>query len=290
MFLQEIASQRQKEKRDAAKPTRNDRIIASQIHPASSVNADGMPSVSAVQSANPAVVQVNALISPSVRMMSQTSSSQHKRNASVLAMASAVSGDSVPSTKSRNTDSLLEEFSRIQQQDAVNKGIKAHAAMVAAHGQQISQHIATLTWLRGLPASPFRTQATQITEQAFLQAQAQGAQVNDMRQQIPAAPNPPPVAIVVPDDDRNSHVVGGAEGFVSDDGGHDTSGDDDDDDYRNSTMCQVCHHALEPGTPEMYTPCRHRFHFICLGRWLNNHNTCPVCRAALVPAVQVHID
>lgn len=31
------------------------------------------------------------------------------------------------------------------------------------------------------------------------------------------------------------------------------------------------------------TPCKHRYHFECLSKWLNNKMECPVCRNKLPP-------
>jgi hypothetical protein len=298
--LQEISQQKQKEKRAAANPTKNDRLIATAIRSTTSVNSDGMPSVSSA-SAHPALVQPSQLILPSVRVMSQTSGGQHKRRAAVSEMAGAIAGEAVPSTRSRNTDSLLEDFSRIQQQDSANKSIKAHAAMVTANGQQIIQHISTLTWLNTLPASPFRAQAMQVAEQAFLAAHvAQSAATTNF--QIPRADSPiqnaPSAAeiavrafnVEVPranSPNLNAEAAEPVEAnrddeqpFLSSQGTNHSNRTDDNQDVSSTTECQICQSPVLVGQPEMYTPCRHRFHFLCLGQWLKTNNNCPACRAA----------
>jgi hypothetical protein len=239
--------------------------------------------------------------------MSQTSGGQHKRRAAVSGMAGAIAGEAVPSTRSRNTDSLLEDFSRIQQQDAANKSIKAHAAMVTANGQQIIQHISTLTWLNTLPASPFRAQAMQVTEQAFLAAHvAQSAATTNF--QVPRADSPIQTALPAAARAFNVEVpranspnlnaeaaepenLGPIEAnrddeqpFLSSQSSqgtnHSNRADDNQEDVSSATQCQICQEPCEVGQPEMFTPCRHRFHFLCLGQWLKNHSNCPVCRAA----------
>lgn len=263
-----------------------------------------MPSVLSV-SAHPALVQPSQLIAPSVRVMSQTSGGQHKRRAVVSGMAGAIAGEAVPSTRSRNTDSLLEDFSRIQQQDSANKSIKAHAAMVTANGQQIMQHISTLTWLNSLPASPFRVQAIQVTEQAFLAAQS--ASTNNF--QVPRADSPiqnaPPAAarvsfnVEVPRaNSPNLNAEAAEPENVGDDEqpfsssqssqgtNHSNRTDDNQEDVSSATQCQICQEPCEVGQPEMFTPCRHRFHFLCLGQWLKNHSNCPVCRAAFGAVIE----
>jgi hypothetical protein len=290
--LQEISLQKQKEKRAASNPTRNDRLIATAIRPTLAVNSDGMPSVSSM-SAHPALVQPSQLITPSVRVMSQTSGGQHKRRAAVSGMAGAIAGEAVPSTRSRNTDSLLEDFSRIQQQDSANKSIKAHAAMVTANGQQINQHISTLTWLNTLPASPFRAQAMQVAEQAFLAAHvAQSSATTNF--QVPRADSPiqnaPPAAaraFNVEVSRANSPILNAEAAepyeppFLSSQGtNHSNESDDNQEEVSSATQCQICHEPCVVGQPDMFTPCRHRFHFLCLGQWLKTHNNCPVCRAA----------
>ena len=45
--------------------------------------------------------------------------------------------------------------------------------------------------------------------------------------------------------------------------------------------CAIC---LEPlASPERALPCAHVFHDGCIGRWLAQHEECPMCRAAPPP-------
>lgn len=45
--------------------------------------------------------------------------------------------------------------------------------------------------------------------------------------------------------------------------------------------CVICTEDLPCGTKIVEMPCLHVFHDGCLMRWLNNHNSCPVCRFEL---------
>ncbi len=40
--------------------------------------------------------------------------------------------------------------------------------------------------------------------------------------------------------------------------------------------CSICMDTMRGTIAE--TECQHRFHIECLDRWLESHNTCPVCR------------
>ena len=42
--------------------------------------------------------------------------------------------------------------------------------------------------------------------------------------------------------------------------------------------CCVCMEHLKEADDVAYLPCKHCFHFECVVNWLNQHNTCPVCR------------
>lgn len=45
---------------------------------------------------------------------------------------------------------------------------------------------------------------------------------------------------------------------------------------RESILCPICH---EEDTLVNYTlPCKHIYHSHCIKKWLQNHNTCPLCR------------
>eukprot|EP00300_Choanocystis_sp_HF-7_P021970 c21082_g1_i1.p1 GENE.c21082_g1_i1~~c21082_g1_i1.p1 ORF type:complete len:331 (+),score=47.17 c21082_g1_i1:3-995(+) len=45
--------------------------------------------------------------------------------------------------------------------------------------------------------------------------------------------------------------------------------------------CAVCMDAFEIETQSLKMPCAHLFHSDCLGTWLQQHNSCPVCRHEL---------
>ena len=50
-----------------------------------------------------------------------------------------------------------------------------------------------------------------------------------------------------------------------------------------SMLCTVCQIACEEGTiVQTLQTCQHRFHPVCIQRWLLNNNSCPVCRTHLV--------
>ncbi|MCL7035829.1 hypothetical protein MKW94_005546 [Papaver nudicaule] len=42
--------------------------------------------------------------------------------------------------------------------------------------------------------------------------------------------------------------------------------------------CVVCMDVFEDGTGVTYIPCSHFFHEGCLVRWLQESNSCPLCR------------
>jgi hypothetical protein len=42
--------------------------------------------------------------------------------------------------------------------------------------------------------------------------------------------------------------------------------------------CTICHKEYTKSCTLMVLPCRHAYHFNCISRWFNKHNTCPVCR------------
>lgn len=47
------------------------------------------------------------------------------------------------------------------------------------------------------------------------------------------------------------------------------------------TVCCVCREALSVGDVMQEMPCHHSFHPACLKPWLDEHNSCPVCRFEL---------
>ena len=54
--------------------------------------------------------------------------------------------------------------------------------------------------------------------------------------------------------------------------------------YSNSSVCSICTLEYEP-TQEVRSldQCDHTFHIGCIDRWLSDHNTCPLCRAVVIP-------
>ncbi|KAI0409541.1 hypothetical protein F4802DRAFT_149075 [Xylaria palmicola] len=45
--------------------------------------------------------------------------------------------------------------------------------------------------------------------------------------------------------------------------------------------CTICIDEVKVGDEVMVLPCKHWFHEECAGLWLRQHNSCPVCRAAI---------
>ena len=45
--------------------------------------------------------------------------------------------------------------------------------------------------------------------------------------------------------------------------------------------CTVCCDSINVDTKGMFMPCGHVYHPDCLQPWLENHNSCPVCRFEL---------
>lgn len=46
-------------------------------------------------------------------------------------------------------------------------------------------------------------------------------------------------------------------------------------------LCPICWETLDVSAPSIV--CGHAFHANCLGQWLMQHNTCPLCRCVLGP-------
>ncbi|KAL8623848.1 hypothetical protein ACOMHN_058878 [Nucella lapillus] len=46
-------------------------------------------------------------------------------------------------------------------------------------------------------------------------------------------------------------------------------------------MCPVCLEEFDRGEKVAVSLCRHGFHTKCLQQWLDQHNTCPMCKAVL---------
>lgn len=53
--------------------------------------------------------------------------------------------------------------------------------------------------------------------------------------------------------------------------------------------CAVCLNEML-GQAGLYTPCGHCFHVRCIRRWLERHETCPLCRAIIDPKSDVVLD
>jgi len=47
--------------------------------------------------------------------------------------------------------------------------------------------------------------------------------------------------------------------------------------------CSICMDNVAKGDEVMILPCKHWFHPPCIEAWLNEHDTCPVCRAGITP-------
>lgn len=43
-------------------------------------------------------------------------------------------------------------------------------------------------------------------------------------------------------------------------------------------QCPVCLEDFEPGSEAVQLPCNHLYHEECLKPWMEEHNTCAVCR------------
>ncbi|KAG9248454.1 hypothetical protein BJ878DRAFT_26008 [Calycina marina] len=52
--------------------------------------------------------------------------------------------------------------------------------------------------------------------------------------------------------------------------------------------CSICMDDVEIGTEVVVLHCNHWFHKECASRWLNEHDTCPICRKAIGEATAVN--
>ena len=46
-------------------------------------------------------------------------------------------------------------------------------------------------------------------------------------------------------------------------------------------ICSVCKEEFQIGNEMLDLPCKHYFHKDCLMPWLNQHDSCPICRFEL---------
>jgi hypothetical protein len=115
----QISEQAMQSRRESQRPARNDPIIASMINAPipGQLGSDGAAPalVDSMQAANPAVVQVSQLIGARPLVVSGTSHTQSRRRQVVAVSA----GGQPPSSRSRTTDSLLSDFSKMQENEAV---------------------------------------------------------------------------------------------------------------------------------------------------------------------------
>jgi hypothetical protein len=60
---------------------------------------------------------------------------------------------------------------------------------------------------------------------------------------------------------------------------------DDTDNQPSSSICSICTLEYEPQQQiRSLDHCDHAFHTSCIDRWLADHNTCPLCRANVIPS------
>jgi hypothetical protein len=63
-----------------------------------------------------------------------------------------------------------------------------------------------------------------------------------------------------------------------------TYSDTEYDSPGHSSVCSICTLDYEPHQElRSLDQCDHRFHIGCIDRWLADHNTCPLCRASVLP-------
>lgn len=60
---------------------------------------------------------------------------------------------------------------------------------------------------------------------------------------------------------------------------------DDTNNQPSSSICSICTLEYEPQQQiRSLDHCDHAFHTSCIDRWLSDHNTCPLCRANVIPS------
>ena len=251
-------------KRDDANPARVDSQIASAIVGAPDErtrNGDGMPAlaqpgirpglVPRVPAAHPAAVQVNNLVGAAggarIRPI-QTGHSSKKRKAALIAVAE---GGISPTTKSRNTDSMVVNFHTLQQEGMKAKAVKAQAALITAKGVQIQNQLQTLMFFESQPDSQLKRQITSNAQKSLAE-------------------------LSKPDDSYGPRPVD----TVSSESDSDNSSEDSHAEIPEKE-CSICQDIILENTPSMITPCLHTFHFGCMRTWLMGNNTCPYCRGSL---------
>lgn len=45
------------------------------------------------------------------------------------------------------------------------------------------------------------------------------------------------------------------------------------------TECSICYDAISSATGQVTLACSHVYHLGCVGRWFQDHSSCPLCRA-----------
>ena len=60
----------------------------------------------------------------------------------------------------------------------------------------------------------------------------------------------------------------------------------------DSAACPICLEALDEASSALQMPCakQHVFHKACLLKWLDERNTCPICRHSMPVAIQEEAD
>ena len=53
------------------------------------------------------------------------------------------------------------------------------------------------------------------------------------------------------------------------------------DDENDENLCIICVDEYEAGDELVVLPCIHRFHDDCIEEWLQQHDTCPICKIEL---------
>jgi hypothetical protein len=122
ILLQAVSEERvraEREARQAARPSRNDNIIAAVIQaPANQRNADGAPALAPPlpyqPSAHPGVANPNQLLGPRVAVASGTGHGSQRRSA----LVAVSSGQEPPSQRPRTSDELVMGFQDALSQEA----------------------------------------------------------------------------------------------------------------------------------------------------------------------------